>query len=368
MAEELFNLVSEFSKEHPEHIFADGLSADSFKDPANPDYRPMFVTLPILKVGSKSRNGLEWKRADVERIVKEINEKRVEGNLGHVPAEKRSTDYKLPVVRWVGAAIKEDGTAWATAYVPTYAKDVQEYFRDAKRARARVGTSVYGTRGKTGLSDMVLESIDFSNPDRISLPDAAAVPHISEMTSNAGGSMGDSDNIVAELYRKERDDANKLVSELQGQVRDANQKVKDAEAAIARYNVIAEMAKAAGESDAKAWVDGLVAELAIMKKRQNKADIERIVAEMVKVEDLRPVVAEMVGEASGEAAIRKAVEAVLEKDWYKNAAAKLVSEQAGPNAFRSGGSTTKLEELKTRYAEAAKAEAARRGITVGEVL
>jgi hypothetical protein len=364
MAELLASMVSEFRGSVPDVPFAPGVDVDGLKAD---DPNPMFVTLPIVKVGATSQNGLKWERPDAEHLVTEINERRVEGNLGHTPIEKRSTEYKLPVIRWVGSMLDGD-TVWAKGYIPQYATDMREHIRLAKRANAKVGTSVYGRRGKLGLRDMRLEDIDFGHDGRVSLEEAAAIPHItSEITSNAGGSMEPNESLVAEL-RQDRDKQRELVSELQGQVREANQKVKDAETTIARYNVIAEMAKVAGESDVKAWIDGLVAELALVKKRQNKADIERIVVEMVKVEDLRPVVSEMVGEANGEAAIRKAVETVLEKDWYKSAASKLVSEQSGPNAFRSGGSATKLEDLKARYAEAAKADAAKRGITVPEVL
>ena len=143
----------------------------------------VFVTLPILKVGGRSLNPStgRWTRSAVEHIVKEINEKRPEGNIGHLPPEKRSTDYKVPPMRWVGAKLVGD-TAWAKAHISASAAHLREFFANAAASKARVGTSVYGVKGKKGLADMVLESIDLGHPDRLGFPDAAAVPDVtSEM-------------------------------------------------------------------------------------------------------------------------------------------------------------------------------------------
>lgn len=341
MSELLYSLVSEFKGDYPDVPFAAGVDANQF-DPA----KDMFVTLPILKVGAKSRNGLMWTRAAVERIVHEINTKRVEGNLGHPRAEDRSTRYDLPALRWIGAVIADDGTAYAKAYIPEYANAVREYFRDAKRTNARVGTSVYGLRGKRGLEDMTLEELDIGHADRVSLPDAAAVPKITSEIRK-GSDMGeelDQDKLIAEL-KDDRATLNLLVSEFK---LDADKPLESAKTLVSEMTAL--RAKAGvldslisefglGENpvaDAKV----LVAELARHRARALVGDIDAIIAEMVKDnEPLRPFIREYLVGDDGRALVatkddaKAKIEALLKKDHIVNLAKSLVSEMRGPNAF-----------------------------------
>src|ERR1041385_7450385 len=98
MAELLARYVSEFRAGFPNVPFAPGVDAEGIKSD-DPD--PMFVTLPLVAVGAKLGNSDErWTKPDVENLVKEIQIKRPEGILGHVAAEKRSTEYTLPSARW----------------------------------------------------------------------------------------------------------------------------------------------------------------------------------------------------------------------------------------------------------------------------
>ena len=172
----------------PKVSFAPGIDrAELVKD----DPEPMFVTVPLVKVGDQSRNrypargggeaNLLWDEPGVRHLAEEINRKRPEGTIGHVPANARGHAYELGKMRWVGAAI-EGGTLLAKAYIPRHAADLREHMRIAQAAGASIGTSVLGTIGLDGARDIDLESIDLGHPGRLGNAGAAARPHLtSEM-------------------------------------------------------------------------------------------------------------------------------------------------------------------------------------------
>lgn len=224
MSELLVEFISEYRGQYPDVPLAPGIDLAGLQED---DDKPFFVTLPLVKVGGKSNNGFTWEAADVARVVHEINTKKPEGNPGHIKPENRSTQYDLPKLRWVGAAVV-DGTAYGKAYIPKYAHEVREYFKLAKRTNARVGTSVYGLRGSQGLADMTLESIDLGHPDRLGSPDAAAVPHITSELEQEEPNMGDtaSDLLIAE-YKKNWETSQTTVAELQGTVKQKDTQIAE---------------------------------------------------------------------------------------------------------------------------------------------
>jgi hypothetical protein len=318
--------------------FAPGVEADQF----NPK-EDMFVTLPILRVGATSRNGLTWNRAAVERVVSQINTKRVEGNLGHIKPEDRSTRYDLPSLRWVGAMIADDGTAYAKAYIPKYADAVREYFRDAKRTNARVGTSVYGLRGKQGLEDMNLEDLDIGHSDRVSLEDSAAIPKITSEIANEDTDVSENTNdaLVAEL-RTDRDAQRELVSELQDTIKAHESTIAELETSQTTLQaLVSELSLDTDNPLADAKV--LVAELAATRARNLVTDVKAVIAEMVELKELQPFISEYLIEETDDGAERALVGSVdeakarvtglLAKDNFKSLAKSLVREQRGPNAF-----------------------------------
>lgn len=331
-------------------------------DPAN---RPMFVTLPLLRVGTRSRNGLDWDKPSAMHVVNEINTKRPGGNLGHLPAEKRSTDYKLPVLRWLGAMLDEQsGLVWAKAYVPKYAQDVREFMTDAKRARAKVGVSLYGMRGEKGLSDMTLEQVDLGHEDRISHPDAAAVPIItSEMQNSTNeNKTGEDNNPMPEK------DELQLVSELSADKTKALQQVSELTSKLTeRDTLVSELKKRdeglkeveklvaefAGSTIAEK-IGKLVSELSDLRKVQKKSQIEGWIAEALKaveLADLHPVIIAEMGEIDSEANAKARVQELMGKEHIKVIAEALAEKHMGPRAFvgstdkKDGGRQQSLKEL-----------------------
>ena len=183
---QLNHLVSELHSNSPSIPFAPGLSLESFADEDDP--KPFFVQLPLVEVGKTSANGLTWDASAARNLVEQINSKRPEGILGHVPKEQRHFSYKLPSLRWVGATIAGN-TVWGKAYIPPDKLELRAYLQQSMKLSARVGTSVYGTSKGRGLAGFNLESIDLGHPDRVSSPVSAAVPQVVSEFEQAGISV-----------------------------------------------------------------------------------------------------------------------------------------------------------------------------------
>jgi hypothetical protein len=324
MAEVLATYISEMRGRYPDVPLADGVDLDAIKAT---DPNPMFVTLPIVHEGAKSEKGFAWKAADVQRVLSEIIAKRPEGILGHVRPDERSHRYDLPAVRWVGAILDENGVVWGKALVTeTRAKD---YFRTAKAANARVGTSVYGVRGTKGLEDMTLESIDFGHPDRLGNPNAAAIPKITSELSEGDPPMSDNENKLVSELTTQRDAAQRLVSETEGKLADAQKiiaELKGKETELANLGeIVAEFSGATVADKIKA----LVAQVKAAADAERKRAVEGVVAELVKLDELRPLVIAELGSADAESA-KGLITEIMARPHFKTLADKL-ARTAGPN-------------------------------------
>lgn len=322
MSEIIIELTSDFKGQYPNVPFAAGVDAEGFQSEPN----PFFVTLPIARVGVKSRNGREFNRAAVERIVSQINDKKPEGNIGHIPVEKRSTHYEMPKLRWLGAVLDADGTAWGKAWIPSYASDVREFFRDAKRSNARVGTSIYGKEGEAGLADMVLEQIDLGHPDRLGVLEVGAIPQI---TSELNDENKEADNmaekeVLAELLTSK--DA--VIAELQTKVNASETLVSElqSKAAIADA-VIAELG-----ADPVTTAKGLIAELVDLKKAKLANEIDDVIAELVKVPQLRGIAKKEVAHVKSADEARTVISEFMGTDEYQDIAKALVLKASGGRA------------------------------------
>lgn len=333
MGEILAEFVSEFKGAYPDVPFAPGVDAEGIKAD---DSDPVFITLPLVKVGGKSNNGFTWTGPDVQRVVEEINSKRPEGNLGHIRPENRSSQYDLPKLRWVGA-ILVDGTAYGKAYVPKYANEVREYFRNAKRMNARVGTSVYGLRGKIGLADMTLESIDLGHPDRLGSPEAAAIPQITSEFEEQNKHTEEHDvdaneTLIAEL-RTDRDNERKTVSELQNSLRDKDKLV--AEGQQAKTDLAALVSELnLGENPVQA-AKALISELATLRKDKLERDINDVIVAEVKNEAVRPYISRLMTAKSADEA-KAQVSELLKDPMIVELSKKLISEARGGGAYVGG--------------------------------
>ena len=173
----LLTTVSEFSGQEWKGIaeripFAPGFNLDAIKED-DPD--PFFVTLPVARVGAKSRGslGLVYGEEVNKQIVEQILTKQPEGGRGHIPPDKVATEYNLPDVMAVGALL-ENGTSWAKFYVPPYAGETRDYFRIKMKSNAKAGFSIWGDAGANPSTKEVmrldLKRIDIADPSRTGLP------------------------------------------------------------------------------------------------------------------------------------------------------------------------------------------------------
>jgi len=152
------------------------------------DDAPLFVTLPIAKIGT-SRNGRYYDAAMVKEIADQVIEKRPGGNLGHLQESERAWRYDRPEVLWVGAVVRGDA-AFARGYIPPYATATRDFLARAKAAGHGVGTSIYG-RWRQGWDSTLgalrvqaggtLESIDFVPPSRAGVQFAGGMALAAEM-------------------------------------------------------------------------------------------------------------------------------------------------------------------------------------------
>lgn len=188
----IFEQVSRFKKEYPDVPLSSDL------DPSEYDENTRFVTLPLMPIGAKSRNGRTYGEQVVRSIVDQINQKRPEGGWGHLAEQERSTRYDPPALRWVGAMLDTDGMAWGKAIPMT--PTATEHLVGAKKARARVGTSIYGTATLKGNEVVAidLQKIDLADPARVGIQEAAAVP-IVEMTDEPKENETVNDELIQEM-------------------------------------------------------------------------------------------------------------------------------------------------------------------------
>lgn len=325
-------------------------------DPAN---KPMFVTLPLLKVGVKSKNGLPWDKPSALRVVQEINTKRPDGNLGHLPKEKRSTDFNLPALRWLGAMLEEStGMVWAKAYVPKSREDVREFLADSKRARARVGTSVYGMQGEKGLADMALESVDLGHPDRVSHPNAAAVPHLTaEMQDDSndhkhGEENPMSENVDSKLVTELINDkvqALTKVSELSGQIGQKDTLIAEMKGKVETLTSIETLVAEFAGASVSDKIAKLVSEVVTLRKAEKKTQIDGWIAEAIKtveLEELRPTIIAQMGEVDSAEKAKARVTELQAREDIKLIAEALVERKAGPRALIGGKGKSGADWLK----------------------
>lgn len=264
----IFEHASRFRGTPPPVPFAEGLDEADFSGEE-------LVTLPLLPIGAKSRNGYHYGEQAVRSVVNQINEKRPEGRWGHLRKEDRATHYEPAAVRWVGAIVDESGLAWGKAHLIT--EQAKRHFHAAKSAKARVGTSLYGEATLNGQNvvSINLETIDIADPERVGIVQANAVPHIVTQEMQESEENLVSEQLIQELTQA-RDTANSRIAEMQT--------IIDTHAAF-----IAELCQLTG-AEKQEDIKTVVAELVTAR---NEAEAER--AEAVKV--AREAVAkEVIGE------------------------------------------------------------------------
>lgn len=330
------------------------------------DEHPFFVTLPIGKVGTKSRNNRTYSREAVEAIVAQINQKRPGGNLGHLRDEDRPYKFDLPVLMWVGATLDDDGTAWGKAYVPPYADNVRKYLKGQMKLNARVATSIFGmadiaTDGTVN-GDLQIESIDLADPERAAVPEAVSVPMITnemraeemptetqyaELISERDGLKSQVETLKTELetLRANEASAKTAVSEMQSTIVSLVGENWQETIQTLQAERTALTEQIAGMTDLKAQYDAMVAENAALLTD----GIESLLA-TVQIEKARPMIRRLVlaENASTRQALQDAFNRVMELEEVKVMLQAMVVETMGEplHLVGSGPSDKKMKHVR----------------------
>jgi hypothetical protein len=136
------------------------------------DDAPLYVTLPVGKVGKVSSNGLHYDDTLVQAIQDQIVGRG--GVMGHIKTEDRDTAFPIEAVDWIGTTRQGD-TLWGKGYIPP--GDAREYVRRLKARGGQLATSIYGPYdeketepdGTYRIRGLRLESLDLAPADRAAL-------------------------------------------------------------------------------------------------------------------------------------------------------------------------------------------------------
>lgn len=164
-----FTCVTEMRGAYPEIV----LPADVEREDGD-----VFVTLPVGAFNAESLNGRTYSEAAMRRMADQINMNRPGSNKGHIKDEDFSFHFEFPPVRWLAAVIS-NGIIYAKGRAQT--EESRQYFINAKRDNARVGTSLFAWALSDGdvVTDLELISLDLADPARVGIPMTAAIPAVS---------------------------------------------------------------------------------------------------------------------------------------------------------------------------------------------
>lgn len=138
----------------------------------------VFVTLPVGAFNAESLNGRTYSENAMRQMADQINKNRPGSNKGHIKDEDFGFHFEFPPVRWLAAVIS-NGIIYAKGRAQT--EETRQYFINAKRDGARVGTSLYAWAQSDGdvVTNLELISLDLADPARVGIPMTAAVPAVS---------------------------------------------------------------------------------------------------------------------------------------------------------------------------------------------
>lgn len=153
------------------------------------DPDPYFITLQIGETDSVSQNNLLYDDKLVRMIVEQINNKPIQGIMGHLKQSEKSTSYKVSDVHWLGAT-QVGNKAFAKGYIPFTAQAQREHFKILEATGDKASTSIYGwadaevVDAKTGVwraNDFILEQLDLAPFTRAALQPTTGHRITSEM-------------------------------------------------------------------------------------------------------------------------------------------------------------------------------------------
>ncbi len=330
------SIVWEFSGAYPSVPTADGVNIDEL---TRGDENPMFVTLPIGKVGVISDNRRYYDEGFARELVDQVLSKRPPGLMGHIPAIERDSAHRPAEVDWIGA-IQEGVLIWGKGYLPPGA--VREYVRRRKAVNGEIATSIYGTAEQEWdqtleawrVSSFELESIDLVPPERAGVKDLAAVPMLTAEMQQEKDPANEGKEIPMEnklqiIETLTPADVKLLPTAVVDAIREQVTEIKQ----------VAELRQALALDD-KADLVAAVRELRTQVEKHRQAAVEAKIAELavehVKVDDadrsIRELVVELVRAERPEMpeAVAAAFDRVMARPYIKATLQRFIVETMGP--------------------------------------
>lgn len=405
----LLETVSEFrGRSYPDIPLPEGFDKSELPEDA------FFATLPIGAVDARSGNNRVYTRSAIESIVQAVNESNRNGYWGHPSHVERT--QRAPAIRWLGAVLDQDGTAWGKCYAIT--EEAARLLKVAKLTNSKIGTSISGV---AELDDdrVTVRKVDLKFIDLIAegawvgVPQTSAVPVLTAETGpNADPASTTTDptdttlntsnpnqenNVVptqdlsaptleqVQELTAARDSALTQVTELQGQltglqaqIAELEQLRPDADQTRGIRQLINEEASlytrleinvSGYGNDLISVIKDTVGKLNSLMTDKLQAQMDAAVAEMVQLEDLRPLVTEMLqpslaaGKLNSAAEIQTVIEEILAKPHLVALAEALVQAKSGPNAVTSAKANEPADvKLREQAVAGAKAIAERAGL------
>jgi hypothetical protein len=297
---------------------AKGVNLDALKA-GDDDPLEVVVEIPA----GKSKRGWEYTPQVIQKIAGEVASRTATGFLGHQKPEDIDHEFPAPVTHWVGAKY-ENGKAYIRGVIDAAAKDLKRWIK-AGRVRQ---VSIYGiptlqqAAGETKVTDYELLSIDWTPLDRAGMN--TGIVAMGEMADFIEVKGEDSmtleetlkqlkqfsptmEQVAGEMGWKIDDTAKKAVGEIADILGVSKDKTEDIVAAV----------KAARQIQLEA------------EKVKREATIDKVIGEMVAVEEARPLVKRLINVADNadEEAIRKAVGEMLEQEDIKKAIGSIFKEE-----------------------------------------
>lgn len=273
--------VGEFRGDFPAVPTAAGVDLDALK---SEDKDPFFVTLPVAGVNATSANGLLYDEALVNSIVEQINRDHPTGIMGHLRAEDLGTAYPEPEVYWVGAT-QADGKAWAKGYVvPGKARTMLQRL---KAVGGKAATSIFGPPpgrrvqlgdGKWRMEGFQLQSLDLAPYERAALKLGGAFQVTAELAQPANAQTSEVEGI--DMPTREELIAELTVTDIPAAIRE--QIVKESQESQSKDRLISELQEQV--KSGKTVVETLQGQLATYQTRETAATVDRVVNEFVKLE------------------------------------------------------------------------------------
>lgn len=328
------HFVSSLSGKYPDVPFNEGVTLEQIQEV---DDDPVFLTLPLMKVGDRGKDGLLYTEAFVKRIISEMKSKARYGNMGHVPKSERDSSFPSPKALWVGVMQDSDGTVWGKSYLsdPGFKQTV----RQMKVTKAELATSIYGTHNpdkmtfhtdgsyEVDASTFILESVDFAPPERAALRKG----HKPVLTTQMENNDMTKEELLAQL--KVEDVPENLVNAIIEQFTTE----KNSEEVISQLSTENATLKAENES-----MKSIVAEAAkrtVLSQFEDKLDevVEKDTPEEALKEMIRGrVVAQITAETKPEE-LDELIDSVTSTPMYSNLAQIVVAQLSGGKIIAQGG-------------------------------